>query len=188
MISLWKIQMRLQKGFRLVDAQPAATKLSVWEKLNGQKLGSLPPPQPPKYVFSDHSSITQQPLFYIVSVSTCPRGSRVFTYCIYTPMCSIPLGNGSMCRIPYFKGAQEWIITVQLFWEGHNIWQDIPLNLTFTYLGTIQVLRHHVFDFFRPIHPPLWWFTVLLIIKNCHFLTTPTHLFDDVILEWSIIK
>ena len=22
-------------------------------------------------------------------------------------------------------------------------------------LGTIQVLRHHVFDFFRPTHPPL---------------------------------
>ena len=26
------------------------------------------------------------------------------------------------------------------------------------------------------------------IIKNCHFLTPPTHLFDDVILEWSLIK
>ena len=51
----------------------------------------------------------------------------------------------------------------------------------YSYLGTIQVLRHHVFDFFRPTYPPLWWFTVLWIIKNYHFLTPPTHLFDDVI-------
>ena len=42
------------------------------------------------------------------------------------------------------------------------------------------------FYFFRPTHPPLWWFTVMLIIKNCHFLIPPTHLFDDVILEWSL--
>ena len=24
-----------------------------------------------------------------------------------------------------------------------------------SYLGTIQILRYHVFDFFRPTHPPL---------------------------------
>ena len=33
--------------------------------------------------------------------------------------------------------------------------------------GPIQVLRHHVFDIFRP--------------------TPTTHLFDDAILEWSLI-
>ena len=27
--------------------------------------------------------------------------------------------------------------------------------IQFISLGTIQVLRHHVFDFFRPTHPPL---------------------------------
>ena len=33
-------------------------------------------------------------------------------------------------------------------------------------LGTIQVLRHHVFDFFRPTHPPLW-------LRNTEYLNGP---------------
>ena len=41
----------------------------------------------------------------------------------------------------------------------------IKPNLSLVLIGTIQVLHHHVFDFFRT-----------------------THLFDDVILEWSLIQ
>ena len=36
-------------------------------------------------------------------------------------------------------------------------WNQTAVNA----LGTIQVLHHHVFDFFRPTHPTLWWFKVL---------------------------
>ena len=32
-----------------------------------------------------------------------------------------------------------------------------PIHWIVNVLGAIQVLRHHVFDFFRPTHPPLWW-------------------------------
>ena len=41
-------------------------------------------------------------------------------------------------------------------------WARLKIEL---HLGTIQALRHHVFD----------------------FLTPPNHLFDEVILEWSLI-
>ena len=44
--------------------------------------------------------------------------------------------------------------------KGNNPWFSYVSKVA---LGTIQVLRHHVFDFFRP-----------------------THLFDDVILHWSL--
>jgi hypothetical protein len=32
---------------------------------------------------------------------------------------------------------------------------DILVQIVLFLLGTIQVLRHHVFDFFRPTHPTL---------------------------------
>ena len=50
-------------------------------------------------------------------------------------------------------------------------------------LGTIQVLRQHVFGFLGP--PPTPAYIILQISKNHHFLTPPTHLFANVILEWS---
>ena len=54
------------------------------------------------------------------------------------------------------------------------------------YQGTIQVLRHHVFDIFRPTHPP----TSLMIYSTVNHqkmpFSDPTHPFDDVILEWSL--
>ena len=37
-------------------------------------------------------------------------------------------------------------------------------------------------------HPPTSAQIVLQISKHCHFLTPPTHLFADVILEWSSWK
>ena len=53
-----------------------------------------------------------------------------------------------------------------LCYSNYVDWKCIALKNLFTYhkvvtLGTIQVLRHHVFDFFRPTHPSLWWLTVL---------------------------
>ena len=51
-------------------------------------------------------------------------------------------------------------------------------------LGTIQVLRQHVFGFFRPTNPPTSAYTVNQ--QKLPFLTPPTHLFPDVILEWSL--
>ena len=48
-------------------------------------------------------------------------------------------------------------------------------------LWTTQVLHHHVFDYFRPTHSPLMFYSTV----NYHFLTPPNHL---VILEWSLIQ
>ena len=130
--------MRLHKEFgsRLLDAQPAATKLSVWEKLNGQKLGSLPPHPSPKNMSFQIALVSHSSPFSILCLCRPAPGVVGFLHTVYTHPCALPLGNGSMCRILYFKGAPEWIITVQVFYDSHNIWKDIPLDLTFTYLFT----------------------------------------------------
>ena len=65
---------------------------------------------------------------------------------------------------------------------------------TFHFLKSCPIFVHrgpfkyYVIMFLTFLGPPtyLWWFTVLYIIKNCHFLTPPTQPFDDVILEWSL--
>ena len=59
------------------------------------------------------------------------------------------------------KDFSNWMSKV-----SHDISTRIFLRLSWqkdsvSYLGTIQVLRHHVFDFFRPTQPTLWWITVL---------------------------
>ena len=68
-------------------------------------------------------------------------------------------------------------LTHIIFFQYLHIWTCMSVLLNFwssDSLGTIQVLRHHVFDLFRSTHPHL-------TIKNCCCLTPPIHLFDDVI-------
>ena len=104
--------MRCHKEFgsRLVDAKPAATKLSVWEKLNGQKLGSLPPHPSPKNMSFQIALVSHSSPFSILCLCRPAPGIVGFLHTVYIHPCALPLGNGSMCRIPYFKGTQEWII------------------------------------------------------------------------------
>ena len=58
-----------------------------------------------------------------------------------------------------------WTVFIPWAWAKTNIFDPSPLILSTKLLngplGTIQVLSHHVFNFFRPTHPTLWWFTVL---------------------------
>ena len=67
------------------------------------------------------------------------------------------------------------IISTNQHWSGKNRGKKVFNSSEFHFFGSIsyeihilgtiqvlrQVLRHRVFDFFRPTHPPLWWFTVL---------------------------
>ena len=130
------MQLHKEFGFRL----PAATKLSVWEKLNGQKLGSLPLYPSPKNMSFQIALVSHSSPFSILCLCRPAPGVVGFLHTVYTqqPMCSTIRQWRSMCRIPYFKGAPEWIITAQVFREAkicdkisHLIFK---LNLTFTYL------------------------------------------------------
>ena len=49
-------------------------------------------------------------------------------------------------------------------------------------LGTIQILHQHVFGFLGS--PTYVSINSTVNQQNGHFLTPPTHLFADVILEW----
>jgi hypothetical protein len=59
--------------------------------------------------------------------------------------------------IPFF-GALSNFATIQVNFgvKGFvTILCDILVQIVLFLLGTIQVLCHHVFDFFRPTHPTL---------------------------------
>ena len=58
-------------------------------------------------------------------------------------------------------------------------------SVVYSFKGAIQVLRQHVFGFFRPTH-------LRQHKQNCKsakiaiFLTPPTHLVADIVLEWPL--
>ena len=71
--------------------------------------------------------------------------------------------------------------SISLSWSRPN---NIAINVT---LGTIHILRHHIFGIFRPPFPPyVSMFLVLKIIKKWHFLTPLPPTSDYVIYEWSL--
>ena len=64
--------------------------------------------------------------------------------------------------------------------------RDSPRCCGQVYLGTIHILRHHIFlDFWIPLLPYVSMFLVSRISKNWHFLTPLPPTSADVIYEWS---
>jgi hypothetical protein len=53
--------------------------------------------------------------------------------------------------------------------------------------GTIQVLRQQVFGFFTPTHVPTYVTINSTVNQQKLSFSDPTHLFADVILEWSLM-
>ena len=130
--------MRLNKRFG--SRLPAAAKLSVWEKLNGQKLGSLPPHPSPKNMSFQIALVSHSSPFSILCLCRPAPGVVGFLHTVYTHPCALPLGNGAPCaEFHTLKGRRNGLLQFR-FYEKATIFDkisrlaDIPLDLTFTYL------------------------------------------------------
>ena len=87
---------------------------------------------------------------YINSIHSTPKvGKLQKSQEPWKSMCSIPCHTkakrSSLKPIIYFR------IKVHIFWEGHKILRN--LHQLF-FLGTIHILRNHIFRIFGPPSPP----------------------------------